>query len=83
MYVVYFDRRNYSDLNTDVYLSVSKDGGRTFEDLRISEKPFVPDPKVFLGDYNNIAAFDGIVRPIWPRMDKQKITLWTALINFK
>lgn len=83
IYVVYFDRRNYDDLKTDVYLSISKDGGKTFQDQRISESPFVPDSKLFFGDYNNIAAYDGMVRPIWPRMDQGKITLWTALIDLK
>lgn len=81
LYVVYFDRRNYSDLQTDVYLSVSSDGGENFTDYRISEKPFVPDEREFFGDYNNISAAKGIVRPIWPRMDNEKISLWVALID--
>lgn len=83
LYFVYFDRRNYADLQTDVYISVSNDGGKTFTDKRISESPFIPNEKEFFGDYNNIAVHNGIVRPIWPRMDNRKITLWTALINFK
>lgn len=81
IYVVYFDRRNYTDLQTDVYLSVSSDGGQKFTDHRISEKPFVPDEVEFFGDYNNISAVKGIVRPVWPRMDQKKISLWTAIID--
>jgi hypothetical protein len=83
LYFVYFDRRNYTDSKTDVYLSISKDGGKTFEDKRISESPFIPNEKIFFGDYNNIAVHNGIVRPIWPRMDGGRITLWTALIDLK
>ena len=81
LYVVYFDRRNHEDLKTDVYLSVSSDGGNHFQDHLISEKPFVPDAKVFIGDYNNISAVKGVIRPIWPRMDEGKISLMVALID--
>lgn len=81
IYVVYFDRRNYNDLRTDVYLSVSTDGGKTFQDHRISESPFIPDDKTFFGDYNGISVAGGTVRPIWPRMDAKKISLWTAIID--
>jgi hypothetical protein len=82
IYIVYYDRRNYTDNKTDVYLSVSKNGGISFEDIRISESPFIPNEKVFFGDYINISAVNGIVRPIWPRMDNDKISLWIALIDF-
>jgi hypothetical protein len=81
VYFVYYDRRNYKDNQTDVYLTKTIDGGKTFKDERISTSPFIPDAKMFFGDYTNIAAFDGMVRPIWPRMDNGKITLWTALID--
>ena len=36
----------------------------------------------FFGDYLNISAVNNIVRPVWPRMDDGKISLWTALIDF-
>ncbi len=81
LYFVYFDRRNYSDLKTDVYLSISNNGAQTFDDKRVSEKPFMPNEKIFFGDYINISAYNGIVRPVWPRMDNGKITLWTAIVN--
>ncbi len=81
LYFVYYDRRNYSGNQTDVYMSVSRDGGKTFTDTRISEKPFTPDDQLFFGDYLNIASVNGIIRPIWPRLDEGKISLWVALIN--
>jgi hypothetical protein len=81
IYFVYYDRRNYSDSQTDVYMSVSKDGGKTFTDSKLSKTPFVPTKEVFFGDYLNIAAVNGVVRPIWPRMDDGLITLWVALVN--
>lgn len=81
LYFVYYDRRNYSDNQTDVYMSTSTDGGLTFHDTRISDSPFIPTKRVFFGDYLNIAAVNGVIRPIWPRMDNGKITLWVSLVN--
>jgi hypothetical protein len=81
LYFVYYDRRNYTDNKTDVYLSVSRDGGRTFKDHRISQTPFVPYDKVFFGDYNNIASVNGTIRPIWSRMDQGKISLYVGIVN--
>ena len=83
IYTVYYDRRNYSDTQTDVYLSVSRDGGTTFTDTKLSKTPFTPDPEIFFGDYLNIDAVQGTIRPIWPRMDSGKISLWIALISEK
>jgi Neuraminidase (sialidase) len=81
IYFVYYDRRSYDDNKTDVYLSVSRDGGITFTDHLISKEAFLPDQEIFFGDYLNIAAVNGTIRPIWPRMDDGKITLWVALIQ--
>ena len=81
LYFVYYDRRNYSNLETDVYLSVSRDGGNTFFDTRISKKSFLPDSNLFFGDYINIDAVSGVIRPIWTRVDEGHISLWIALIE--
>lgn len=81
IYVVFYDRRNYKDLQTDVYLAYSTDGGETFTNQRISEKPFTPSPHSFFGDYNNIAAHSGRICPIWTRMDNGKTSVWTAVIE--
>jgi NOL1/NOP2/fmu family ribosome biogenesis protein len=50
LYAVFYDRRNYTDYNTDVYLASSNDGGKTWTNERISEKPFESNAGVFLGD---------------------------------
>lgn len=81
LHFVYYDRRNYDDNQTDVYISQSFDGGKTFYDQRVSESPFIPDGDKFFGDYLNIAAVNGIVRPIYPKMDNGKISLWVTLID--
>jgi hypothetical protein len=81
IYVVFYDRRNYSDEQTDVWMAVSKDGGSSFFNFRISESPFVPVPTVFFGDYNNITAHNNVVRPIWTRLHNAQLSVWTALID--
>jgi len=81
LYFVYYDRRNYSDTRTDVFVTVSRDGGNTFEDVRVSDSPFIPDGRLFFGDYLNIDAVNGTIRPIWPRMDNGKISLWVGILS--
>ncbi|HCR53464.1 MAG TPA: glycosyl hydrolase [Cytophagales bacterium] len=81
IYVVYYDRRNYDDNRTDVYLSYSEDAGYTFKDVKISETPFVPSEDKFFGDYTNIAAHDGVIAAVWTRMDEGKTSIWTTIIH--
>lgn len=81
LYVVFYDRRNYDDAQTDVFLAYSKDGGATFTNVKISESPFTPNERVFFGDYNNISAHQGKVRPIWTRFEGGKLSIWTAIID--
>lgn len=83
LYLVYYDRRHYADDRTDVYVAASTDGGKTFKNLKVSEKPFTPNTLVFFGDYNHISAHDGVVRPIWTRLDKGTLSVWTALMDFR
>ena len=81
IYFVYYDRRNYEDNQTDVYMATSHDGGLTFSEQKISTTPFIPSDKIFFGDYINIAVQNGVVRPIWSRMDDGKISLWVGLVE--
>jgi hypothetical protein len=81
LYTVFYDRRNYADDQTDVFMAVSKDGGNSFSNFRISESPFTPTPDVFFGDYNNISAVDGVIRPIWTRLNNSELSVWTALVD--
>lgn len=81
IYAVYYDRRAYDDLQTDVYLAYSVDGGGTFIEKKISEMPFIPSEDKFFGDYTNISAHNGIIAPIWTRMDDGKTSVYTAVIK--
>ncbi len=79
LFFIFYDRRNYINNQTDVYLAVSKDGGNTFINKRISESPFIPTSGIFFGDYNNIVAHNGIVRPIWTRLNTGNLSIWTDI----
>ncbi len=83
LYCMFYDRRNYLDERTDVYVAVSQNGGKTFKNMKVSASPFDPTRDVFFGDYNNISAHDGVVRPIWTRLDKGVLSVWTAIMDFK
>lgn len=81
LYFVYYDRRSYEDKQTDVYLAFSNNGGNTIREVKLSKSSFTPNANIFFGDYINIAANKGVIRPIWSRMDEGNISLWTALVN--
>jgi len=81
IYVVYYDRRNYDDLQTDVYLAYSFNGGTSFSEIKISESPFIPDASIFVDNRIGIDAHDGIIAPIWTRIDNGKTSVWTVIIK--
>lgn len=80
LYTVFYDRRNHLDNTTDVYLAVSKDGGDTWDNHQISETPFEPVPHIFFGDYNNISARNGMIRPVWTHYADHKLSVRTAIL---
>jgi len=82
IYIVFYDRRNYSDNETDVYLAVSTDAGQNFENIKLNQNPFTPNSGTFFGDYTNITAYNNIVRPIWEELSGSSTKkLYTALID--
>lgn len=81
LYCVFYDRRGLEGIETNVYLAYSKDGGETFTNVKISESSFKPGSMIFFGDYTNISAYDGRVRPIWARADGNTMSIWTALVE--
>ncbi len=83
IYVVFYDRRAYDDAQTDVYLAYSTDGGQTFTNEKISEKPFTPNNLIFFGDYNDISAVNGSIRPIWTVANGGSLSVYTAIVEIK
>jgi hypothetical protein len=83
VYVVFYDRRNHPGLQTDVYLARSTDGGTTFTNERISASFFFAGAGGFFGDYIDISAYNGKVRPIWMRpQSSSSFQIYTAIIDY-
>lgn len=84
VHVVFYDRRHNESKegrSTHVVVASSTDGGENWVNRTVSEKAFVPEGKLFFGDYNNIAAVDGHVRPIWTHEENGVLSVWTALLD--
>ncbi len=81
--IIYYDRRDYDDTNTDVYLARSTDGGITFDNMKISEEPFKPIKGVFFGDYIAVNSYNDFTACSWQRMDSGKLSVIYTGINFK
>ncbi|MEI6884292.1 MAG: T9SS type A sorting domain-containing protein [Bacteroidota bacterium] len=81
IYIVFYDRRNYTDTRTDVYLAISGDGGTTFQNYKISDSPFIPYSTLFFGHYIGISAHNNKVFATWMRMDDGELSLWGASID--
>lgn len=83
LYIMYYDRGSYTDMQTDVYLAYSVDGGGSFKEVKISDTPFTPGPAGLAGVQNSIAAHDGIIVPVWTREEGGQQSVWTTIINQK
>jgi hypothetical protein len=83
IYFVFYDRRRFTNNATDVYIAKSTNGGVSFTNFIVSDSlsPFVPTSGTFFGDYTNITAYDGRVRPIWARL-QGTLSVLTALVDF-
>jgi hypothetical protein len=81
LYFVFYDRRNYDNTTTDVYMALSTDGGETFKNFMVSESPFLPSPNIFFGDYTNLTAYNNVIRPIWARCHDDQMSIWTAIVD--
>ncbi len=83
IYIVFYDRHNFTDNRTEVSLAYSTDGGENFKQLIISDQAFTPHKQIFAGDYNNIDAFQGIVTPIWTDISKNVLSIKSRILHFK
>lgn len=84
LYFVFYDRRESGEKNptaTDVYMARSTDGGKTFVNFKISDKPFYPNPSIFFGDYTNVIAKGDMIRPIWCELNNDLLSVKTAIVD--
>lgn len=78
LYCIFYDRRNTTLNNTDIFVARSADGGLTWQNFKVSETSFNSSSSVFFGDYSGITAYQGRVYPIWTRGDNTSLSIWTA-----
>jgi hypothetical protein len=83
VYILYYDRRNYSDNQTDVYLAWSSDGGNQFKEKKLNEKPFTPalDSKTAMANYLGISAQKGVVVPVWTAINGDNQEVWATVLK--
>lgn len=81
IYIIYYQEIAPNSEKIQTYLSVSKNGGKSFTSFPISENTFNPSGSNFFGDYNNIAVYNGKIRPIWTEVHHGKVSVWTAIID--
>ena len=81
LYLVYYDRRNHDDNQTDVYLAWSLDGGNKFSEVKISEAAFTPDGSKSLGEHIGLFAHKGLIVPVWTRIDNGKTKVVATVIH--
>lgn len=83
IYIVYYDRRDYENNQTDVYLAYSFDGGNQFKEKKLTEKPFVADinGENYVTNYLGVAAQKGVVVPVWTAINNGKQEIFTAIID--
>ncbi|MDD5360708.1 MAG: T9SS type A sorting domain-containing protein [Ignavibacteria bacterium] len=82
IYCIFYDQRNISLLTANVYIACSSDGGETFRNTKITTTPFFLNSSVFFGDYINISAHNGHVRPIWMGIQNfNNLSIYTAITD--
>jgi PKD repeat protein len=68
--VIFYDDRNVTSTQCEVYCANSFDGGNTWEDFKVSDVAFTPAPITglaggYMGDYLGISARGSKVYPLW------------------
>jgi hypothetical protein len=68
--VVFYDDRNVPDDMCETWVAVSKNGGISWQDFRVSDVAFTPAPLTgmsdnYFGDYLGITSKGGMVYPCW------------------
>lgn len=68
--MVFYDDRNVSGSQVEVFCANSIDAGDTWEDFKVSDVAFSPSPMPgyasnYFGDYLGISARNGHVYPVW------------------
>jgi PKD repeat protein len=69
--VIFYDDRNVTSTQCEVFVASSLDGGATWDDFKVSDVSFTPSPipglaSSYMGDYLGVSAVGSRVYPVWP-----------------
>jgi hypothetical protein len=85
--LVFYDSRDVSNNQADVYMARSLDGGNTFENFKVSDAPHTPAPisglaSGYAGDYIGLAAHDDVAYPYWGENRTGIYQGWMSVVTF-
>ncbi len=68
--IIFYDNRDVNSNQAEAWVATSNNGGVTWDDFRVSDVSFTPQPipglaSGYFGDYISIAALNGKVYPTW------------------
>jgi len=80
---VFYDDRNVSSNQCEVYCANSFDAGETWEDFKVSDVSFTPSPisglaSNYMGDYLGISARGSYVYPAWTDNRTGQFMTWVS-----
>jgi hypothetical protein len=78
VYTAWFDRRNYDDASSDIYMGWSSDAGGKFQEIKINDSPIAGGGTPAL---LAVAAHKGIVTVLWSATDNGQTIVRAALIR--
>ena len=82
--IVFYDRRDTEGTMTGLTLARSTNGGKSFRNYKVDQKPFDLKGRLFFGDYLGISAYDGRVVAVYPHYaNPNRLQLSAALFRFK
>jgi len=81
--VIFYDDRNVSSHQCEVYCANSFDAGETWEDFKVSDVSFTPAPinglaSNYMGDYLGISARGGYAYPVWTDNRTGQFMTWVS-----
>jgi hypothetical protein len=85
--VVFYDSRNVSNTQAEIYMARSFDGGNSFENFLVSDHSFNFGPipgfgANYAGDYIGIAAHNDVAYPYWMDVSTGVAQGWMATVSF-
>ena len=65
VYLLYFERADYDNDLSDVMLAYSTESGGSFKTVKLNAQPVATADPAGAGIYLDIAAFNGLIVPVW------------------